>query len=99
MLSREAIGTPAVRRLLHVIIIHGAMIHTPFCGTPRVQSGHIQVCSKGTRWAPMLFALVLRKLVSSIEADDGCFDLSLNFWYLDDGVLAGERLAVVCACR
>ena len=45
----------------------------------------------------MLFALVLRKLVSSIEADDGCFDLSLNLWYLDDGVLAGERSAVVRA--
>ena len=43
----------------------------------------------------MLFALVLRKLVSSIEADDGCFDLSLNLWYPDDGVLAGERSAVV----
>ena len=45
----------------------------------------------------MLFALVLRKLVSSIEADDGCFDLSLNVWYLDGGVLAGERSAVVRA--
>ena len=45
----------------------------------------------------MLFALVLRKLVSSIEADDGCFDLSLNLWYLDDGVLTGERSAVVRA--
>ena len=37
------------------------------------------------------------KACSSIEADDGCFDLSLNLWYLDDGVLAGERSAVVRA--
>ena len=46
----------------------------------------------------MLFALVLRKLVSSIKADDGCFDLSLNLWYVDDGVLAGERSAVEVPC-
>ena len=52
---------------------------------------------QGDPLGPMLFAVVLRKLVSSIEADDGCFDLSLNLWYLDDGVLAGERTAVVRA--
>ena len=45
----------------------------------------------------MLFALVLHKLVSSIEADDGCINLHLNMWYLDDGVIAGERSAVARA--
>eukprot|EP00731_Ephydatia_muelleri_P012244 Em0006g1138a len=35
----------------------------------------------------MLFALVLHKLVSSIEADDDCINLSFNAWYLDDGIL------------
>ena len=44
---------------------------------------------------PMLFALVLRKLVSTIEADDDFVDLLLDAWYLDDVVLAGERSAVV----
>ena len=62
-------------------------------GTISSQSG----VQQGDPLGPMLFALVLRKLVSSIEADDGCFDLSLNLWYLDDGVLAGERSAVVRA--
>ena len=46
---------------------------------------------------PMLFALVLHKLVSSIEADDDCINLSFNAWYLDDGILVGERSAVVRA--
>ena len=35
--------------------------------------------------------------VSSIEADDDCINLSFNAWYLDDGILAGERSAVVRA--
>ncbi|KAL5489004.1 hypothetical protein EMCRGX_G018041 [Ephydatia muelleri] len=46
---------------------------------------------------PMLFALVLHKLVTSIDADDDCLQLLLEAWYLDDGVLAGERSAVIRA--
>ncbi|KAL5491741.1 hypothetical protein EMCRGX_G017093 [Ephydatia muelleri] len=45
---------------------------------------------QGDPLGPMLFALVLHKLVSSIEADDDCINLSFNAWYLDDGILAGE---------
>eukprot|EP00731_Ephydatia_muelleri_P017211 Em0010g309a len=33
--------------------------------------------------------IALHKLVSSIDADDGCFDSLLQAWYLDIGVLAG----------
>ncbi|KAL5482057.1 hypothetical protein EMCRGX_G022338 [Ephydatia muelleri] len=43
---------------------------------------------QGDPLGPMLFALVLHKLVSSIDADDGCLNLILQTWYLDDGVLA-----------
>ena len=46
-------------------------------------------CSKVTPWGPLLFALVLHMLVASVEADDECFDLLLQAWYLDDGALAG----------
>ena len=46
---------------------------------------------------PLLFALVLHKLVASVEADDECFDLLLQAWYLDDGALAGSRPAVLQA--
>ena len=48
----------------------------------------------------MLFALVLKKFVhvSSIDADDDCFCILLtNAWYVDDGVLAGNRSDVVRA--
>ena len=43
----------------------------------------------------MLFALVLKKLLSSFEADDDCYSTLLNAWYPGDGVLAGDRSAVV----
>ena len=33
----------------------------------------------------------------SIEADDGCIDISLEAWYLDDGVIAGDRQAMIRA--
>ena len=42
---------------------------------------------------PLLFSLALHKLVSSIDADDECFGLLLQTWYLDDGVLAGSHPA------
>ena len=45
----------------------------------------------------MLFALVLHKLVNTIAADDDCLHLFLEAWYLDDGVLAGDRSAVLRA--
>ena len=52
---------------------------------------------QGDPLGPMLFALVLHKLVTSIDADDDCLQLLLEAWYLDDGVLAGERSAVLHA--
>ena len=35
--------------------------------------------------------------MSTIDADDDCFSLLLQAWYLDDGVLAGSRPAVLRA--
>ena len=52
---------------------------------------------QGDPLGPMLFALVLHKLVTSIGADDDCLQLLLEAWYLDDGILAGERSAVIRA--
>ncbi|KAL5500176.1 hypothetical protein EMCRGX_G011690 [Ephydatia muelleri] len=52
----------------------------------------------GPTW-PMLLALhvVLQKLISTIDADDECLQLLLQAWYLEDGVLAGKRSAVLRA--
>ena len=44
---------------------------------------------------PLFFALVLPKFIAAI--DDDCLHLILQAWYLDDGVLAGPRQAVLRA--
>ena len=54
---------------------------------------------QGDPLGPLLFSLVLQKLVSSIDADDECIDLLLQAWYMDDGVLAGNRPAVLRAVQ
>eukprot|EP00731_Ephydatia_muelleri_P017769 Em0010g867a len=52
---------------------------------------------QGDPLGPLLFALVLQKLVSSLDADDECAEILLQAWYLDDGALAGTRPAVLSA--
>ena len=52
---------------------------------------------QGDPLGPLLFALVLLKVISVIDADDECLDLLYQAWYMDDGVLAGKRSAVVRA--
>ena len=54
---------------------------------------------QGGPLGPLLFSVVLQKLVSSIDADDECIDLLLQAWYMDDGVLAGNRPAVLRAVQ
>ena len=41
--------------------------------------------------------LALQKLVSSLDADEECAEILLQAWYLDNGALAGTRLAVLRA--
>ena len=52
---------------------------------------------QGDPLGPLLFALVLQKLISNVEADEECVDLLYQAWYLDDGALAGNRPAVLRA--
>ena len=52
---------------------------------------------QGDPLGPLLFALVLQKLISGVDADDECMDLLYQAWYLDDGTLAGNRPAVLWA--
>ena len=44
-----------------------------------------------------MFSLVLQKMVVTIDAEEECLHRLLQVWYLDDGVLAGNRFAVLHA--
>ena len=50
---------------------------------------------QGDPLGPLLFALVLHKLICMVIEDTECFQLLLNSWYLDDGVLSGTK-SVIC---
>ena len=56
--------------------------------------GSEQGVQQGDPLGPLLFSLVLHKLVQSIAADSECSELLFNMWYLDDGTLAGPKDAV-----
>ena len=51
---------------------------------------------QGDPLGPLFFSLVLHKVIVAIDADDVCLRLILQAWYLDDGVLAGPKHAVLC---
>ena len=52
---------------------------------------------QGDPLGPLFFALVLHKIIATIDADDECLHLILQARYLDDGVLAGPKQAVLHA--
>ena len=52
---------------------------------------------QGDPLGPLLFSLVLQKLISSIDANEDCLQVLFQAWYLDDGVLTGSRSAVLRA--
>ena len=52
---------------------------------------------KGDPLGPLLFSLVLRKIVSTVDSDDECLNLLFQAWFLDDGVIASRRSDVQCA--
>ena len=49
---------------------------------------------QGDPLGPLLFCLVLQKVVSAITADSVYSEQMFHAWYLDYGVVAGPRLAV-----
>ena len=62
-------------------------------GTIMSESG----VQQGDPLGPLLFCLVLQKVLSAIASDPICFDLLFHAWYIDDGVIAGSKQAVVQA--
>ena len=50
-----------------------------------------------TLWALCCFPWFSISLLPALDVDDDCFHLLLEAWYLDDGAVAGERSAVICA--
>ena len=56
-----------------------------------------QGVQQGDPLGPLFFSLVLNILVSKITSSGVCADLSYHAWYLDDGVIAGPRSAVLRA--
>ena len=62
--------------------------------------GHISSeagVQQGDPLGPLLFALVLQKIITTINADDECLHILFQVWYLDDGVLAGSKSAILHA--
>ena len=52
---------------------------------------------QGDPLGPLLFCLVLHKVVTAIAADSICSQLSFHSWYMDDGVIAGPKQAALQA--
>ena len=67
---------------------HPILWHT--IGTISSEAG----VQQGDPLGPLIFCLVLQKVVSAIAADSVCSELLFHAWYLDDSVVAGPRLAV-----
>ena len=52
---------------------------------------------QGDPLGPLLFALVLQKIISAVDVDVECIEMLFNAWFLDYGVLAGPKSAVLRA--
>ena len=70
------------------------MSRLPVVAPPRTNQFRVW-CVTVDPLGSLLFALVLQKLVSSVDADAECMDNLYQAWYLDDGALAGNRPAVL----
>ena len=49
---------------------------------------------QGEPLGPLIFCLVLQKLVATVASDDESSQLLYHKWYMDDGVVAGSDKTV-----
>ena len=70
---------------------HPLLLHP--LGTVSSESG----VQQGNSLGPLLFCLVLQKIVSAIDSDKDCSSLLFHKWHIDDGVVAGPKQAVAHA--
>ena len=68
---------------------HSALWH--LMGRVSSESG----VQQGDLLGPLLFALVLQKIIPAVDMDVKCIQMLFNAWFLDDGVLAGTKSAVL----
>ena len=59
--------------------------------------GHISLKAGVQQVGPLLLALVLQKIINSIDADDDCVHILYQAWYLDNGTLASKKSAILHA--
>ena len=62
--------------------------------------GHISSeagVQQGDPLGPLLFALVLQKIINAIDADDDCVHILYQAWYLDNETFAGIKSAILRA--
>eukprot|EP00731_Ephydatia_muelleri_P022329 Em0014g920a len=69
----------------------------PYLWHPKCHLTSESGVQQGDPLGPLFFSLVLHKVIAAIDVDDDCLRLILQAWYLDDGVLAGPKQAVLSA--
>ena len=59
--------------------------------------GSCAIRSRGDPLGPLLFALMLQRIISAVDIDVECIQMLFHAWFLDDGMLAGTKSAVLRA--
>ena len=54
--------------------------------------GFMTGVQQGDPLGPLLFCLVLQKVVSAISTDDRCAVLLFHAWYMDDGIVVASPI-------
>ena len=70
---------------------NGTMVHIQHFGIHRVTCHQKQ----GDPLGLLLFELMLQRIISAVDIDVECIQMLFHAWFLDDGVLAETKSAVL----